>query len=324
MVKIFSLVLVLLAWSGCSAGITKCLETPISSKVSQNALETCQTALQENLHRQDIFHIYLGLLRVRQQYDEIETWSRRILDQAPGRTDATYNLAFALRKKGNCAEAIKHYQAYATANTKDPDPYYGLGLCFEDLKQAKQARQNYQAYILREKRQSQQVWVTNARARIQALSRSPLASAPPRAATSPTAGAASSHPRPAIRPIAPRPALRTPAPRPALRAPAPAQRSPSPSAPAPTKTADCSAFERAFTADPFALEAYDKFATCAFAAGRYPEIIKRIRVALRDNPEFHRGWMHLGKALKATGDMTQSKIALTKACNAGVAEACGL
>lgn len=324
MVKTFSFVLVLLTWSGCSGGITKCLETPISSKVSQESVEACHSALQTNPDRQDLFHIYLGLLRVRQQYAEIEQWSQRILARDPSRTDATYNLAFALRKRGDCAGAVKQYQAYANTNTKDPDPYYGLGLCFEHLGDTAQARQSYQAYIKREQRQSQQAWVANAKARLEALSGSPLASAPPRGAAALKSPLAA---RPAVRPSMATLRPRLPAAKPAVTAKPPVISPPAarpPAAKPAPAAADCSTFERAFTSDPFALEAYDRFAACAYAAGRYKDVIKRMRVALRDNPDFHRAWMHLGKALKATGELTQSKIAISRACSAGVAEACGL
>jgi cytochrome c-type biogenesis protein CcmH/NrfG len=93
--------------------------------------------------------------------------------------------------------------------------------------------------------------------------------------------------------------------------------------PAPAKVADCSSHERAFGADPFATAAYDQWAECASKAGRHADVSKRMRVALRDNPDWSRGWLHLGRACRALGDATQAKAALTKACAAGVTEACG-
>jgi cytochrome c-type biogenesis protein CcmH/NrfG len=89
-------------------------------------------------------------------------------------------------------------------------------------------------------------------------------------------------------------------------------------------SADCSTHEKAIQADPFAVAAYDRFAECELKAGRSGEVVKRMRTALRDNPDWARGWLHLGRAYKALGDAVQAKAALAKACAASVAEACGL
>ena len=101
---------------------------------------------------------------------------------------------------------------------------------------------------------------------------------------------------------------------------------PAPAAAAPTvpKTIDCAAASRAVAADPFATSAYEQLAECSARAGRHSEVIARMRTALRDNPDWARGYLHLGRAFRATGDEPQAKSALAKACSAGVAEACGL
>jgi len=48
-----------------------------------------------------------------------------------------------------------------------------------------------------------------------------------------------------------------------------------------------------------------------------------MRVATRDNPDFARGFYHLGRAYKAKGDQASARTYLGKACSSGIAEACG-
>ena len=124
-------------------------------------------------------------------------------------------------------------------------------------------------------------------------------------------------------PVAPLPAPVAPA-APVAAPPAPpAPPVTKPPAPAPPST-DCSAHEKAISADPFATAAYDKFVECAMNARRYNDVIQRMRTAIRDNPDYARGYFHLGRAYKAIGDQVQAKTALAKACAAGVSEACGM
>lgn len=313
-----------LALGGCSATATQCLQTPVSSKVPEEALASCEQALGAEPERQDLFHRHVNLLRVRGRYTEIARWSRRVLEQDKKRTDALYNLAFAQRKLGKCDKALKTYLAYAEAAPEDPDPYYGMGLCYLDLKDHESALRVFGAYIAKEKRESQREWVERARVQIAALgSGTPLAAAPatPAPATPAPATPAPATPAPATpapaSPAAPAPATPAPATPPAP-APAPAPR------PAPAPSADCSVHEKAFRADPFATSAYDQYADCALKAGRAADVVKHIRMALRDNPDWSRGWLHLGRAFKAQGDAVQAKAAFAKACAASVAEACGL
>jgi cytochrome c-type biogenesis protein CcmH/NrfG len=78
----------------------------------------------------------------------------------------------------------------------------------------------------------------------------------------------------------------------------------------------------AVKADPFATAAYQKLAECEHQAGRHQEVVARMRMAIRDNPEWTRGWYYLGRAQKALGQAARAKPALAKACAAGVSEAC--
>ena len=312
---------------GCSTATNQCLQTPISSKVQAQAIQTCEEALKSELDRQDVYHQYMGLLRVRERFDEMADWSRRIIARDAKRTDAVYNLAYALRKTGNCNEALKRYKAYADANTEDADPYFGMGLCYEDLGNRGAAVSAYEVYIKKEKRQSQESWTGKARERIALLqgasTLTPVAARPPTpVAVNPPTPVAVNPPTPvAVNPPTPV-AVNPPTPVAPPKAPPP----PPPPAPKPTPppSTDCSVHEKAISADPFATAAYDKFAECAMNARRYSDIIQRMRTAIRDNPDYTRGYFHLGRAYKATGDQVQAKAALGKACAAGVAEACGM
>jgi tetratricopeptide (TPR) repeat protein len=294
------LICLVIGLTGCSLAAQKCLETPISSKVSDESVEQCRQALKTDLDRKDVFHRFVGLLRVRNHYNDVVTWSTLVLEHDESRTDALYNLAYGLRKSGRCDDALKKYQAYADKNKDDPDPYYGIGLCQEELGNVQAATEAYTTYVNKEQRKDQQEWVERARARIAALA---------------SGGIGMTQPAPAPTPAAPGVA-------PAPAAPAPA--APAPSAPPPAPAAvDCSAHQQAFKADPFNTDAYDKYAECAAQAGQHDDIIKYMRIALRDNPDFSRGWLHMAKAFRAKGNEPQAKSAFAKACSAGVPEACG-
>jgi len=323
--------IVCLALAGCaSATVDQCLKTPVSSKVSLQSVETCEAALQEDLDRQDVFQQTVGLLRERARFAEIVSWSKRVLTRSPKRPDALYQLAYGLRKTGDCAQALKQYLAYAELNADDPDPFFGMGLCYLDLGDREGATRSFSAYLNKERRASQREWVERARQHLRVSSGGgPLAAAPVAAPAVATAA-------PPVAPMSatPPPSQASPAPAvtgspvmvPAPAAPAAATAALPAAAPAPRAappSSDCSAHERAIAADPFATAAYDQWAECAAKAGRHADIVRRMRTALRDNPEWSRGLWHLGRAFKAQGDVAQAKAAFAKACTAGVSEGCG-
>jgi tetratricopeptide (TPR) repeat protein len=335
--------LALATGAGCSTTATKCLQTPASNKIPDDAFDTCESALDADLDRQDVFHVYMALLRVNEKYKEIEKWSKQVLAHDSGRTDALYNLAVALRKTGNCKAAVKKYRSYAKKKKDDPDPYFGMALCYEDLGDKEKAIQAYDTYIQRENREGQASWVDKAKQRRaildgQSLAPAPTAKpAPAPAKGAPAAGAPPAEgggPTAAAGPAGTPPPEATPpaagaggaAPPPEATPPAPPTPKPAPAAAAAPKAAplstDCSVYEKKFSSDPFNTEAYEKFAECASKAGRHSDVVARLRIGVRDNPDFHRGYLHLGRAFKALGQAGQAKSALEKACTAGVTEAC--
>ena len=319
-----SLALPLLTAS-CAAQARVCLQTPVTSKVSTGALETCEQALRADLNRRDVFHRLVNLLRVRGRHDVIVQWSGRVLAHDDGRTDALYHLAYGLRKIGDVESALRKYKEYANKNRDDPDPYFGMALCHQALGNAENAIDAFQLYLEKERRRTQRPWVDLARARIAALKgepagahpavpgvlqdvsgelKPPASAAPSTAALAPTVGV---HPGPAS--AAP----------PIPSAPPVAAAAPVPSA----GSSDCAVHERAFKADPFNTDAYDRFGDCALAAGRHDDVLRAMRIATRDNPEFVRGLLHMGRALKAKGMPDRARGYLSKACNSGVPAACG-
>jgi tetratricopeptide (TPR) repeat protein len=310
--------------SGCAAAVQKCLKTPVSAKVSDEVVDTCEEAVRANMGRMDVFDRYVGLLRVRNRYSDVVKWSKKILKHDEDRTDALYNLAYGLRKTGHCELALERYREYANRNKEDPDPYYGMGLCHEDLGNRQDAIAAYKTYIEKEKRKSQKVWVERAKLRMTSLgSGAPIAAAPTPTPTPTTPTPKIARPTPAPGLVQPAPVARplpTPTPSPAPSA-AP---TPAPAAPVAAAATDCSAHERAFKANPFNTGAYDKWAECSLKSGKHDEVIRYMRIAIRDNPEFGRGWLHLGSAYRAKGNQPQAKSAFAKACSAGVAEACGM
>ena len=114
----------LVPWGCAAQQVQKCLETPVSNKVSDDSVEQCRQALKSNMDRRDLFHRYVALLRVRGRHDDVVRWSNRVLKHDSDRTDALYNLAYGLRKIGNCEQALKKYRSYAERNKDDPDPHW--------------------------------------------------------------------------------------------------------------------------------------------------------------------------------------------------------
>ncbi|MCA9672240.1 MAG: hypothetical protein KC503_41890, partial [Myxococcales bacterium] len=94
-------------------------------------------------------------------------------------------------------------------------------------------------------------------------------------------------------------------------------------APAAAAPVNCDAQMAKFKSDPFATKSYDAWAACASRAGRHADVVRYMRIAIRDNPDFKRGWLHLGNAQKALGQTAQAKASWAKACAGSVAEACG-
>lgn len=326
---------VVAASAGCVAG-SQCLRVPASSKVSKGAVATCRTAVESDLDRRDTFLRYIQLLRVRGDYEGMSRWSRRILEHDSSRTDARFFLAVAERKLGDCDGALKDYQAYAKANPADADPYFGMALCYEQQKRATDAIEAYRTYLKKEKRKAQQAWRQRANQRIAALQGSPApastaggaggakastdagrtAAADGSTTGSAQASAGSAAAAPAT-PAATKTAATSP---PAKAQPKGAAAKATAAAPA---SADCNAHLKAIKADPFATDAYDRYAACAKAQGKYADIVRRMRIAVRDNPDFARGWLHMAEAHDKLGEKGRAKSAYAKACEGGIAAACG-
>jgi Flp pilus assembly protein TadD len=133
--------------AGCYS--MRCLQIPVSSKVSKEDLKTCKTAATESPERRDVFRRYAQLLRARGDYEGIREITARVLEQDDSRTDALYFRAFAQRKQGQTREALTSYRLYAAANDKDPDPHFGIALCYETLGDNAGAIDAYQQYLLR-------------------------------------------------------------------------------------------------------------------------------------------------------------------------------
>ena len=288
--------------SGCGGLANQCLQTPASTKVSDESADVCRQALAADLDRQDVFQRYMDILRVRGHHTDVIKWSRKVLRRDKGRTDAIYNYAVGLRKVGKCKKAVKAYKVYARKNKADPDPHYGVALCYEDLGESQNAIEAYERYKELEKRPSQKEWVAKADARIAALRGTPV-------------------PGPA--PVPAPPTAATPAPKPAPVAVKPAPAPVPKPAPKPVVKEDCSVHQKAFTANPFDTKAYDKYAVCALKDGKHADVIKRLRMAVRDNPDYVKGWLRLGQAYKAAGNAGQASAAFKKACSSGVSAACG-
>lgn len=283
------------AIAGCvacaTAGVAeRCLQIPVSGKTGAVDLEPCRSALVSAPERRDVFARYARLLVLQTRYPELVHWSHKVLARDASRADAAYYLAVALRKLGRCADAVRFYRLYALRQPRDPDPHYAVGMCLEQLGETAAAREAYEKYLAMERRERYAEWKSLAARRIERLSQLRTEVAP---ASAPAA----------VAPVAPRAAA--PAPKIARR-----------------DTSDCRQLLSVVQGDPFATDAYEKLAMCFSAHAQHDELVKHMRTALRDNPAWVRGWLHLARAQAASGQGGSAAVSLRKACQEGVTEAC--
>jgi tetratricopeptide (TPR) repeat protein len=286
---------------GCASSgpAQRCLRTPASSKVGDAELAHCQLAFTHHRSRRDLFDRFIRLLLARQRYAEVVHWSHEVLAEDESRTDAAYFLAVGLRKLGRCSDALPFYRLYARQHPRDPDPHFGIGICLESSGKSVEAREAYAAYLKLDQRPAYADWRSKATARLRALG----------GADQPTQQASPSGP---AKSAAAPPTAATDA-------------SAAPSLGGTTtvsSAADCKALETLVEGDPFDTKAYEKLALCLASKQRHQEVASQMRTALRDNPDWPRGWLHLGRAQRAMGQKQPATSSLKKACKAGVAEAC--
>jgi tetratricopeptide (TPR) repeat protein len=108
------------------------------------------------------------LIKIRRD-DEAITVLRTTVDKNPTYALAWYDLAFALRVRGQHAPAVDAYEHYIKLKPGDPDPYYGLGRSLQHLGRAVEARQAFETYLSLEKRPTEQRWVESAEAQLKTL-----------------------------------------------------------------------------------------------------------------------------------------------------------
>ena len=86
--------------------------------------------------------------------------------------------------------------------------------------------------------------------------------------------------------------------------------------------ADCKDSLADIKKNPFDTGAYEAYAKCALARKEFKPLIIKLKMGLRDNPGFDRGWYYQGEAYSGLGDKKQASFAYSKACKKGVNEAC--
>jgi tetratricopeptide (TPR) repeat protein len=244
--------------------------------------------------KQELFPQQMELALAQGKYKEVIAQSRRALRAGSSRADAHYYLALGLHRSGKLDDALAAYQEAIQADANAPDPHVGLALCYEAIGKQQEALAAYRAYLERERREQQRIWNAAIKAvgkRVKYLG----GELPPEYAT-------------LGRPSASKPA------------PAPGATAAKPQTPA----GGCAAHAKAVKANPFDTAAYDRLVPCLHKAGRQQEIVARMRTALRDNPDYARGWLHLGQAQQALKQTSAARASFAKACELGVAEACSL
>jgi tetratricopeptide (TPR) repeat protein len=108
------------------------------------------------------------LIKIRRD-DEAITVFRGAVDKNPSYALAWYELAFALRVRGRMPEAVEAYKRYIKLRPTDPDPYFGLARALQKLGRTQEAVRAYETYVGMEKRPSEERWVKQATAELQAL-----------------------------------------------------------------------------------------------------------------------------------------------------------
>ncbi|HXU01039.1 MAG TPA: tetratricopeptide repeat protein [Polyangia bacterium] len=108
------------------------------------------------------------LLKIRRD-DEAITVLRACVDKNPTYSLAWYDLAFALRTRGQYPAAVDAYEHYIKLKPGDPDPYYGLGRSLQHMGRATDARRAFETYLSLEKRPSEQRWIESAEAQLRTL-----------------------------------------------------------------------------------------------------------------------------------------------------------
>ena len=108
------------------------------------------------------------LLKIRRD-DEAVAALRATVEKNPAYSLAWYDLAFALRVKGQHAAAVDAYDHYIKLKPGDPDPYYGLGRSLQHMGRSADARRAFETYLSLEKRPSEQRWVESAETQLRTL-----------------------------------------------------------------------------------------------------------------------------------------------------------
>ena len=290
------MLLLMLAGASCASVQTKCLQQPPSSKISDQALGVCQEALSETPDRVDVFQQTMLLLTLRGKHDLVVRQCSVVLSRDRSRSDARYYLAVALRRLNRCTEAIEHYRQYAAERPEDPDPHFALGLCHEQVGDVAAAQQAYGQYLAKEHRSTHQIWRGHAQQRSAALAKG-VVTAWPQGGSQARLPADRGPAGDVTAPAAAQPAVPTPV-------------------PAKPQPVDCRAHQKAVEADPFATQAYERLAACLAAEKDHPKALRFMRIAVRDNPDYPRGWLHMGRAQRALGRQAEAKASLAKACQA--------
>lgn len=242
-----------------------------------------------------------------------------------------YNMAYALRKNGQYGAAIASYRKFSRLRPKEADPYFGLGLAYKAMKMKDSAIKAFKSYITKEKRPGQRSWINKAKQEVAVLEgrAKPPAVEPPLKKPAEEAGNSEENAKPKegeeerrqreeeLKIMAAATADK-PAPAP-KGAPLP-DLAPAPDKPqevqAPDSTAQGAAHELAragkcaealtsyqqmIKTDPFNVKAYDGLAFCAYKSGTPAVGITALKMALRDNRDYHRGWLHKARLEVAAG-----------------------
>ena len=251
---------------------------------------------------------------------------RQALRDNPGYHQGWYNLAYALRKSGRNAKAIGAYRKFLQAKPNEADPYYGLGLAYRAMKNKKMALWSFKAYIAKERRPSQARWVHKAKvvvARMEGTPPPPAVAAKSAARDQRQADLAAMATPVAAAPAAKAPPAKVrsgfpevvPLPDTLLGPPQPKRPAADAEGEVPDATklalagkhrAAYKKFVRVVKADPFNIQAFDGLVFCAYKLKAYRQGIGSMKMAVRDNPGYARGWLYKGRIERIGGQVAEA------------------
>ena len=302
--------------ANCGEPGARCLSYPASSHSTATMLDRCAAAHRATPGNRRIFEHYARMLWARRAPRQLARACVQALRRDPRQAEAHYYLAVALRQLGRCDKALPHYRRYAEQRPEDSNVHFGIALCQEQLGQTQAATAAFEHFLRGASQADPSSWRPRARRHLTRLRGQAVDVRPGTSQQRQRdAQAASKDLRPTPRRG---PGADTPPNDGQIARARPSARI----RPRAASGSGCRAERAAVKAAPLETASYDQLARCALAERDFAQLIRSLRTALRDNPAYARGWLHLAQAYEGLGQIAAAKRAYRRACGGGVNSAC--